>query len=173
MTFLYSLSRLLAYFNSGAEDNIYYLSEEIFDSPDSEVTWLEDDDYIKGEINKYIRLDISKAYARAWHIRDLTLYHQKDLGLIEHFTPSLIDKITDSYSNMSSDSIKTQRINHHLKLHFISYDKQSVSFTDIDSERSIIVGSTSDYDTLHFSSSYDIVMTLDDGRWRIRQMRQE
>lgn len=170
--FLYSLSRLLAYFNTGAEDNIYYLSEVIFDAPDSTVEWLEDDDYIKGEINKYIRSDISKAYARAWHIRDLSIYHQKDLGLIEHFSDPLREKIIDTYMHIGNDTINTQKLTHNLKLHLISYDKQVVSFSDIGSRQQNIIYTEYGQDTVTLTHSYDIVMTLDDGVWRIRQLKQ-
>jgi len=171
--FLYSISKLLAYFNTGAGDNIYYLSEEIFDAPNSVVEWLEDDQYIKGEINKYIRSDISKAYARAWHIRDLSIYHQKDLGLVEHFTDPLKEKIIYAYSDLSSDSISTQRITHNLKLHLISYDKQLVSFSDIGSQHHSITHTDNRQDTINDTRNYDIVMTLDDGVWRIRQLTQQ
>jgi hypothetical protein len=170
--FLYSLSRLLVYFNTGAGDNIYYLSEEIFDAPNSTVEWLEDDDYIKGEINKYVRSDIGKAYARAWHIRDLSIYHQKDLGLIEHFSDPLKEKIMNAYTDLGNDTIHSKKLTHNLKLHLISYDKQVVSFSDIDSHQLSIVYNNNRQDTINSIRSYNVVMTLDDGVWRIRQLKQ-
>lgn len=169
---LYSISKLLAYFNTGAEGNIYYLSEEIFDAPTSTIKWLQDDSNIEGEINKYVRSDIAKAYARSWHIRDLSIYHQKDLGLAEHFSPELQEKIIDNYSSIGVDSIHTQRISHNLKLHLISYDMQVASFSDIKShKKSTVLFGTKPY-TILTSHSYNIIMTLDDGVWRIRHLKQ-
>ena len=165
---LYGLANVLSYFKSGAQEvSKYNLGVHQLSDHKPKTKWLKDDEDIKGEINPYVRKDIEQSYLDAWGILNLSLKEQKDLGLKENFTTTKVKQITENFN--SNIKFIREDIEHNLKLHFISLDKQVTSFTDhsvimktefIKEDTSII---------LHDTSTYSIVMTLQDGKWKVNK----
>jgi len=166
---IYGLGQLLEYFNKGATNPIYNSNSELFELAPSEILWLEDDSDIKGPMNPYLRKDIEKAYAKAWQVKNLSIYHNKDLGLKEHYTEPLQEKIKSNFKS-AKDSINVLSESHNLKLHFVSLDKQIVSFSDLSSIRKIEFRSSINNRSLIDTSNFKVIMTLDDGKWRVKQI---
>ena len=93
--------------------------------------------------------------------------HKSNLGLEENFTDTKVDILSRQLS--SRDTIIRDDLDHNLQLHFLSYDKQVVSFTD----RAVILQTTikAGPQTIRKidTSDYKIVMTLNDGKWRVNK----
>lgn len=166
------LSSVFQYFHTGAKPINKYdlgLNQLAFHQPT--VNWLKDDKDIKGTINPYLRKDIESAYLDAWGILNLSIKHKTDLGLAENFTEKKVKQIAEQLD--SRDSILREDKVHNLKLHFISYDKQVVSFTDRGMQMETTIKSLEDNIYLEDKSNYKVLMTLNDGKWRINKMLRE
>ena len=164
----YGLANVLSYFKSGAQEvSKYNLGVHQLSNHKPQTKWLQDDLDIKGDINPYVREDIEKSYIDAWGILNLSLREQKDLGLKENFSSMKVIQILENFN--SSSKILRVDTEHNLKLHFISLDKQVVSFTDRNAiTRSEIISENSTV-TLHDTSTYNVIMTLQDGKWKINK----
>jgi len=161
---IYFISKAYTHFNTGAsKKDIYHADASYFEKARPYIKWMEDDDEIEGDINKYLRLDIETAYYRA--IRSLNLSHSldQDVALKEHFTKSVIRKIGHSLDTNHQVDFQKVNLTHHLKLHFLSLDKTVVSFTDVQSRTRKKISQTYTDDL----ESYKVNMILQDGRWRI------
>lgn len=158
-------SKMLTYFNTGAQDKIFNLDSELFRKSDAEITWLEDDSNIPGKLHPHLRLTIENAYGKARQILNLSNQQKRDLGLKDHFTKPMISKIKSAWNdNQITPTINT--INHNLKLHFVSFDKTVISFSDLNTIDSISINDQHHKQT----KSYGITMLLEDGYWRIDKM---
>ncbi len=164
----YLLSIVLQFFLSGAKTvNKYDLGLGQLSNHNPECTWLPDDEDIKGVINPFLRKDIKKAYLDAWGILNLSLKHESDLGLAENFTDTKVDILSRQLS--SQDTIIRDDLEHNLQLHFLSYDKQVASFTDRAAVLQTTVKSGPNSLSKRDTSDYKVVMTLNDGKWRVNK----
>ena len=161
------ISNLLAHFKTGADQtNIYDLGLNLLENHNPEIKWLPDDSDIGGDINEYLREEISDSYSDAWGILNLSMAEGRDLGLRENFTERKTRIIQEAIT--SSQPVYRSDLKHLLKLHFISLDRQVVSFSD---HKAISEITTLNNKVIYSdTSSYQVVMTLDDGKWRINKM---
>ncbi len=165
---IFTFSRVLAYFKKATDlPNTYAIGLDLLSDHDPSINWLADDPDIKGEMNKYLRHEIQDAYSDAWGILNLSLKEKKDLGLSENFTEAQIPKITNAFS--SPQIIERSDIQHNLKLHFVSLDKKIISLTDHNCIIETKMKSNSSEVITRDTSEYKVVMTLDDGKWRINK----
>lgn len=165
---IYGLASIFSYFHSSTGTVNKYdvgLSQLAHHTPP--VTWLPDDPDIKGEINPYVRKEIEQSYIDAWGILNLSIQHQADLGLKENWSDRKTKQLTNTFT--SSATIIREDLNHNINLHFISYDKQVVSFTDERVGLSTRIEHKGYVTTQTDTSDYKIIMTLDDGKWRVNK----
>ncbi len=171
---VFSFSRMVAYFNIGtASKSQFYVTSDYFAKNEASLVWAKDDPNIVGPINKYIRKDLSEAYLAAWHSRNLSIRDQNSNSLPNHFSEDMAQRIVSHFQSSKEFNIEEKDMNHKLRLHTISLDKQVVSFSDenvkviqniMNEARDSVVSST--YTVLN----YNVVMALDDGRWRIHSL---
>ncbi len=167
--FVYSLATLISYFHSStAELNKYDLGLNQLAEHQPMVTWLPDNADLRGEINPYIRSDIEKAYVDAWGILNLSILNQTDLGLNENWSDRKTEQLRQALS--SENIIDRKDLHHNIKLHFISLDKQVVSFTDERVATKTKVKWQGQETIYTDTSDYKVLMTLDDGKWRVNKM---
>ncbi len=167
------LSRVLGYVHSGAiTENHYELGIAQLKNHNPEMEWLVDDTNIEGTITHLLRKEITKAYSDAWGLLNLSIVENKDLGLAGYYTKPKIDAI-NSISYDKGLIIERSDLNHQMKLHFISFDNQVISFTDY----GVIVETTYAIDntpiTVRDTSDYKIIMTRNDGRWLVNKLLRE
>lgn len=163
------LSKCLAYFHTGAHQvNKYDLGLNQLKDHNPELSWLEDDKDIKGEINPFIRKEIEEAYKDAWGILNLSTKNQTDLGLEENFTKTKAEQIRSNFNERSG--LQKEDLSHLLKLHFISLDKQVVAFSDKKMLSQIKSTASTNVVLYKDTSSYKVVMTLNDGKWRVNKL---
>lgn len=163
-----SFSRVFSYFKEVTDaPNLYAIGADLLGDHDPKITWLPDDPDIKGEMNKYLRAEIEKAYGNAWGILNLSKKERKDLGLVENFSQGQVDKIVHSFN--SSKSINREDLLHNLQLHFVSLDKKIISFSDHSCISHTTIQNNNTQVSIKDTSDYKIVMTLDDGKWRVNK----
>ncbi len=165
---IYSIGSIIVYFKTGAKKlNKYDAGISLLVDHNPIVTWLPDDRNIGGDVNPFIRKKIEDSYIDAWGILHLSLKNKKDLGLEESFSDQKSEQIRKSYKG--NNKLIKEDLEHNLKLHFISKDKQVASITDYAAiiKTSLITES----ETTQFidTSDYKIMMTLNDGKWRINK----
>lgn len=166
---IWILSSVFHYFHSGAKpENKYDLGLNQLATHQPKVNWLKDDKDIKGTMNPYLRKDIEDAYTDAWGILNLSIKHKTDLGLAENFSETKVYQIKEHLS--SRDSILRDDQVHNLKLHFISYDKQVVSFTDYNMVMETKIKNLENTISRTDKANYKVLMTLNDGKWRVNKL---
>ncbi len=168
------LMRMEAYFKTASdEEPELRLSKESLSNHFPHIKWLQDDAQIEGDINPYLRKQIEQAYIDSWHIANISLKSQNDIGLRDYFSDRLASRLSEA--NESAD-LTFQRVDlvHHLKLHLLSLDKRVVAFSDSSARVVQTCHNKMGELVLHqeYSPSFDVIMALDDGRWRIVEMEQ-
>lgn len=165
----FTFSRVIVHFKNVTDSpNLYAIGQDLLLDHKPTINWLADDPDIKGEMNKYLRKEIEEAYSDAWGILNLSLKEKKDLGLSENFTEAQLPKITSAF--FSPHTIDRQDLNHDLQLNFVSLDKKIISLAASNCiTETKIVHSASEIITQD-TAAYKIVMTLDDGKWRINKL---
>lgn len=176
-----TLSKVFSYYKISSQIvNVYDKVVSEFDHHHPHLKWLPDGENIVGKINPFLRKEIQSAYLKAWASSNLSIRDQKDLGLEEHFTDELRYKISQHLNEESAihnqDSrnrnvkIESIDLNHEIELKFVSFDKQVVSFTDSNVKTLQRIGATNKTAVHESIYNYKVVMTLDDGKWRINKM---
>ncbi len=169
------LGAIEAYYKQGAEaEPMLHLTKDLLTSHHPEVAWLPDSKNLEGEINMYLRASISEAYAESWHMANLCLKNKSELGLADYFGERLAEAQKAAFP---SNDTKIERVDlkHHLKLHLLSLDKRLVAFSDsaVWLKKSIQSHPEGPAIVQDFQHSYSVIMTLEDGRWRVIEMHQE
>jgi len=138
-----------------------------------EVVW--DTSAYKGRTMKNQSLqEIERDYLNGWYVKNLALQSNKTFGVEDYYTDSArvnIYNIID-FNEARDLSFTTTTTNHHPKLLFYSADGQLVVFEDrrvrqfsqTYSEEKLI---DEEIDT----SSYKVMMLLEDGFWRVRHIQ--
>ena len=125
-------------------------------------------------LDQYTQEKIKDAYTSAWYILNKSNTEQKDLGIADKFSKKMLNKITKSYE--SDSEIREERVDleHHIDLHLFSYDRQLVSFTDhrVKVLRKIIDDPNIENKLIKDTLTFDVVMGLEDGYWKVFEMLQ-
>ena len=121
------------------------------------------------DLDEFTQQKIQDAYTASWYILNKSNQEQKDLGLADRFSKQMIEKITKSFKSKASQEEERTDLEHHIHLYLYSYDRQLVSFTD---KRVKVNRKIYDLNTGHKYSTidtltFDVVMGLEDGYWKI------
>ena len=168
-------SHLWVYFNSGADRstalNIPPVLPEVHVP---EVRWLPDDNFDGRKMEDFNRQMIMKDYIRGWYQMHLSYLSGKPIGLREYFTPSVLPHaIRAIYTVGKNMQLHQTDLQHHIQLHFYSADGQIVSFTDkqlLLKQRLYRRDNSEKIYSGEVVADYDVVMLLDDGYWRIKNI---
>ncbi len=117
--------------------------------------------------------EIEKDYLNSWYVRNLALQTNKAYGIDDYYTDSARVNLykTISFNQEQDVSFKTTSMAHHPELKFYSADGQLVVFEDQNViEYSESYDGTKILDRTVDTSSYQVMMLLEDGFWRIRHM---
>lgn len=171
---IYGIGQLMNYFNSGAErestlhitleDNTYYTPK---------ISWKPLHNEGRA-LNDQTQKDIEKDYLNAWFVKNYALKENDTIAFLDFYTSSAQKKLSEAIVFNSSHGIHTEQttIAHELEIHFFSEDGQLVYFTD---HNVPIYESTYENNRLITQTanktSYEVVMLLEDGFWRIRHKK--
>lgn len=164
--------KLISYFSTGADSSeIYNKTVDYIKSKAIYVYWLEQRQIIGEELNDFQKEDIGRAYGEAWRTWNKCLLYRNDVGLDDYFSDSIRLKLIGSIDT-SEISVERVDMSHHIDPYLFSLDKHVLAFTDRDVEiikdcyyKGDFVG------TIRDTNDYEVIMTLDDSRWKIRHIR--
>ncbi len=156
-------ARLLAYFQQGADpaSALNIVPNKPLDWP-VELAWLPDDENSGRELEPFTRAQIEAAYIRAW--LQLTFSYQKGepFGLGTYFTGAALGAVeAATESGLEMEQIATR---HSLELHLYSADGSIVAFTDHAATVAQILPAGYSEEV----GTYDVVMFLEEGQWKVR-----
>lgn len=170
---LFGISSLWSYLNTGADrSTMLHLPEARTANYMPEVVW--------GPLNNEGRPmeeqtlnEIERDYLKAWQVRNIALENNSSFGVSDYYTDSARVKLFQilELNKANNTTIKSTTLQHHPSVDFYSADGKLVVLTDDAVER---------YEELYFdgnllfsqrsTSSYQIMLLLEDGFWRIRHL---
>ena len=170
------IANLVAYFQSSADPAaILNIIPNTPPNTGVDIQWHPDDPlHLSGrEMEPFTRTQIASAYERAWLQWNISLLRNEPYGLRTYFAGPALDAIQESIP-ASDELVEQTNTSHRLRLHFYSADGSIVSLSDEAAYITRIVYGT-DGKVIHaveYRCTFDIVLMLEDGNWRIRHMVQ-
>lgn len=173
LAIIYGISAVLAYLNTGAERNtMLHSTIEAKQLYTPKILW--DTTNIEGRpIEKQTLQDIQKDYLNAWYIKAIALQTNDAKGIDNYYTDSTRVQLYQQieYNKTQKIHIESTTLQHNPALYFYSQDGQLVVFNDTNvvSYNKTYVNNQlilKAYDT----ATYQVVMLLEDGFWRIRHL---
>lgn len=171
------VARLLAYFNSGADPATIFLTVPAVPIDLKErVTWLPDlPSAAEGRaLETYQRERIASAYLYAWAQLGISYELKRPYGLKTYFAAPALDAATLALTSTVAAGwqVHQSNLHHTLELAFYTDDGFLVAFTDRNAHlvQQVMNHDGSLVDVRETTNVYDVVMRLDDGEWRIRDL---
>lgn len=171
------IGSVITYFGSGADPS-QALKLIPIAPPDLQdrLVWLPDAETVREgrRMEPFTREQIGSAYLLGW--AQWTIGHElgEPYGLKTYFSPPALYAVTHEITSTARTDWTLQQANlrHELQLNFYSDDGSIVSFTDHRAELVQDISlAESDTRYIHeWQRRYDIVMRLEDGNWRIRDL---
>ena len=170
---LFGLSSVLAWLNTGAERtgmlHTEVLSKEVY-LPNIEWGSLENPGR---PMEEQTLGEIQQDYLNAWYVKHVAYKTNNPYGIEDYYTDSSRVNLfkTIAFNKENDIHIEATTLNHHPKLEFYSADGQLVVITDDDViEYQEVYEQDQKLLTHQDTSSYRVMMLLEDGFWRIRHM---
>ena len=169
------LAKIYAYFNQGAIKTDL-VSKAIQESTihDPVYEWDLSQSLEGVKLDEYTRQEVQDAYTYAWYILNASLDARKNLGLEDRFSKKMVEKIEKGFVGDTNFLMQRAELNHKIKVHLFSYDRQLISFKD--SEVRLVNRSvdrrTGQSQQSTQENNYEVVMGLEDGYWKIFELLQ-
>ena len=170
------IANLVAYFQSNTDPAaILNIVPNTPPNTGVDVQWHPDDPlHLSGrEMEPFTRTQIASAYERAWLQWNISLLRNEPYGLRTYFAGPALDALQESIPASDERMVQTNT-SHRLRLHFYSADGSIVSLSDEAAYVTrIVYGSNGEViHAVEYHCTFDIVLMLEDGHWRIRHMVQ-
>lgn len=170
---IYGLSAVFTYLNTGADRNLMLytkINETVHYQP--QITW--DVSHVEGrEMTNTALQSIEKDYLNAWYVKQVAFDKNTQKGLKDYYTKSALETILQSIdTNIKNNvSIKGTSLNHHPSIEFYSEDGQLIVITDshVKEYKRIYKNDVLQLETTEVNT-YQFLLLLEDGFWRIRQI---
>ncbi|MFI8378167.1 cellulase family glycosylhydrolase [Leeuwenhoekiella sp. NPDC079379] len=167
-----AISQVITYLNTGADKskmlNLSLKSESVYKP---HLLW-SDTLNPSRPLEKPTQKRVAQDYLNAWYVREVAFNSGEQKGLEDYYTESARKKIDSliTVNNSANTRIEATTLSHDLKLEFYSADGQLISFTDnnVEEAKRVFKGEELLLEE-QSSSTYRVVMLLEDGFWRIRQ----
>ena len=171
---IFGISSALSYLNTGADrSSILHLEVPMEKVYAPKVTW--------GSLanpgrsmEKQTLQEIERDYLNAWHVKNISFKDNNRYGVADFYTDSARTRIFEliDINIKNNNSVKETTLEHFPELDFYSEDGTLVVFTDKNVER---YQEFYEGDSLLFkqkdTASYQIMMLLEDGFWRVRHLQ--
>lgn len=171
------VGRLIAYFGSGADPaSIFQLIPTVPVDLKERVTWLPDRPSAADgrALEPYTREQIAGAYLYAWAQWGISYDLNQPYGLKSYFTPPALDAVTLAITSTVAAGwqLRQSNLHHTLELVFYSDDGALVAFTDHSAHlvQQVLRTDGGLVEVHETTNVYDVVMRLEDGAWRIRDL---
>jgi len=172
-----AMGRLVAYFSSGADPaGIFKMVPSVPVDLNARVTWLPDGPGVGAEhtLPTYLREKIAGAYLYGWAQWNTSYTLQRPYNLKTYFAPPALDLVSTAITSTVAAGwqLRQANLHHRLELTFVSEDGQLVAFTDHNAHlvQQILAADGNLLDIQETTNVYAVVMRLEDGNWRIRDL---
>lgn len=168
---IYGISSIYSYLNTGA-DRSRMLHTEIqkIEQYLPTLNWSEELNEGR-KINKQSVNDIQNDYLDAWYINHIAALSNSKYGIEDYYTESARKNIYAQIENNKKNGIhiESTTLEHHPKIEFFSEDGQLISLTDsnVIEYKRVFKHNNLILETYEIST-YQMVLLLEDGFWRIR-----
>jgi Cellulase (glycosyl hydrolase family 5) len=168
-------TRLLAYFQRGADPaSALNIVPNVPPDLGVDLAWLPTIGDIGRTPDAFSQTQIAQGYERAWLEWNVAYVRATDKGLPTAFTGPALRVISDAVSDAAEQGWRVTQVDtgHRLRLTFYSADGSVATLRDEASVEVRIVRDPRGQIVLaeEVRSTYDVVMLLEDGRWRIRHI---
>ncbi len=130
-----------------------------------EIVWLDDPDDLPREMEPLTRIAVTSSWIRAWEQLEIVARTGDTSGVEVYFANSAREGVLERAGQWSGRSVS--QVGHDLQLSFYSEDGQVIGLSSVESH----LVRTDRVDDVEFTretrESYDAVLVLDDGNWRI------
>ncbi|MFX0558265.1 glycoside hydrolase family 2 TIM barrel-domain containing protein [Maribacter sp. CXY002] len=172
---IFGIGAVFSYLNTGADrTTMLHLESEVHEVYLPKVVWT--DTVGEGRpMEKQTLSEIERDYKRAWYVKNLAYNSNNTYGLNDYYTDSALVKFERfiELNKAKNITLNITTLNHRPDLEFYSADGTMVVFKD---ENVNLYKETLLNDTIVFASrdttSYRVIMLLEDGFWRIRHIKQ-
>lgn len=170
---LFGISSVFSYLNTGADrSSMLHLESPLAEVYLPQVEWVNTNS-LGRPMEEQTLLKIQKDYLSAWHVRNQAFMSNEKQGIADYYTDSIREKIYKiiDLNKANGTTIEGTTLEHHTTLQFYSADGKLIVFTDRNVvsfnqvfKDQMLVGQKRD------SSTYKVMMLLEDGFWKIRHM---
>ncbi len=170
---IYGIAAGWSFLNTGADrSTMLHLSGTLEEAYFPQVTW--DLDQQEGRPMELQTLsELERDYRNAWYVRSLGLLNNDRFGLDDYFTTDAREKLFRQLDlNIAEQiTVKSTTLQHNPQLDFYSLDGKLVVLTDhnVQGYRQIFREGSLIYEGRTLES-FQVILLLEDGFWRIRQL---
>lgn len=170
---VYGLAAAWSFLNSGADrSTILHIGGDLKKAYQPRITW--DLNGQRGrEIPKQILEDLERDYVNAWYVRHISLATYEQLGIEDYYTQDARSQINAMVKNNQDHKIQvlSTTLSHHPQLDFYSLDGNLAVLTDKNVVLFEKIFASGKFQYLQkTTNTYQVILLLEDGFWRIRQM---
>ena len=134
------------------------------------VTWDKDDWKQDRVLEPDTRIAVEAAYIRAWAALGVYQSTGASAALVATFSgPARANAL----GMPRDDQTATWSVSHRLRLEFYALDGATIALTDMDARLVRTIGPAGAETVVDSDERYSVVMVLEDGYWRVRQLRRE
>ncbi len=169
----YGIAQIWAFLSVSREKTEIF--NEVKDLPDvytPKINWLPDEK-LERPMEDFSRKVIGRDYVRALYQRNIAILTKDTAQIQDYFTVLAKSKIKSKIDESKIHLVEQVEFNHNLKLSYYSADGQIVAFTDFESEHAERIWDKDRKNMLYDqdTASYQVIMILEDGYWRIHNMK--
>ena len=170
---IYGIAAAWSFLNTGADkSSMLHIGQDLEMVYRPKIVWTLDKQQGR-KIEKQTLTDVEKDYLGAWYAKNQALNNHGYDGIMDYYTKDARSSLLELLEHNKSMGIQTQSttLSHHPTLEFYSLDGKMVVLTD----HNVV-----QYDQVYESgnlvhdkrstNTYKVVMLLEDGFWRIRQL---
>lgn len=169
----YGIAQIWAFLSVSREKTEIF--NEVKDLPDvytPKINWLPDEK-LERPMEDFSRKVIGRDYVRALYQRNIAILTKDTAQIQDYFTVLAKSKIKSKIDESKIHLVEQVEFSHNLKLSYYSADGQIVAFTDFESEHAERIWDKDRKNMLYDqdTASYQVIMILEDGYWRIHNMK--
>ncbi|EAS20809.1 hypothetical protein BBFL7_01699 [Flavobacteria bacterium BBFL7] len=172
----FGISSLYSYLNTGADRSKMLHTEQIQDRYYIPIIKWNTTNVEGRQVDATTLKSVEEDYLNAWYVKARALKNNTLTGIEDYYTENATKKVTQLIKHNLSQQINVEMttLEHHPKIEFFSEDGQLIVLTDHNVleyhqlfKNEKFIGKSTTINT------YKVILLLEDGYWRVRQMIKE
>ncbi len=170
---IYGLAAAWGFLNTGADkSSILHVGGTLEKAYQPSITWTTEGQRGR-KISKQALGELEKDYLNAWYVKNIALANYDPLGIEDYYTEDARKQLKMLVKNNQENHIQIEAttLSHHPRLEFYSLDGKLAVLTDnnvVQFENIYVNGELIHQEKTIYS--YQVILMLEDGFWRIRQI---